>query len=514
VRVCVLAPSPEYLGQAGVRIRYMRISEQLRALGHELTVQVIDHFQSPEQFTHDAYVFSKCYDARCFVIGHLLRAHGRLIGVDMFDDYFSQHGNSRFVGQREWLRGLAEFVDFFLCSTPRMKDVAASYLPGTPGHILNDPFDAFDADAIGRISQANLDETLRRRCIEVAWFGVGDNPHVAVGLRDLHAFGEALALLGRSGMEVNLRILTNRRALGVEGLEMLGRLPVRWSVDEWTVDAERELLGSSLVAFIPVNAQQFSIAKSLNRAVSALTSGTQVLSTGFPLYAPLGQLVYRSAQALLDDLAARRLLLGPHSLPLLRELMTELGDPGQEARACAGFLAGVLAARAGATGLPADAPTLALVHGVRSPAAVHKFTQRIRQLSVASPFCTNGLNYDMRFSFGGDAGEVQVQFSEAARAHVRPELQGRLVRGVSALGRTVRCLPLDALAPELARVLAIGLRCRSRAEQLAAYDDVMLAVAAAVSRLTDVQVLQVSESEPPFLAPRLTPAPALAMAEG
>lgn len=542
MKLCVLAPTQEYLGQAGVRIRYLRIAEHLQALGHELSVQVIDQFKSAAQFNHDAYLFSKCYDGRCHVVTLMLRQNGKLVGVDMFDDYFSQLDDSRFLGHREWLRGMARHLDFYLCSTPRMQDVMSGYLPETPGHILNDPFDAADPGAIAQSALANLERTHAQGELQVAWFGVGDNPHFAVGLRDLLAFSHGLALLDRGRMQVRLRILTNRRALNADGLALLGRLPVPWSVDEWSVEAERQLLASSLVAFIPVNAQPFSAAKSLNRAVSALTAGTQILSNGYPLYQPLSDFVYRRPQDLLADLEDRSLKLRPDTVPGLMDLLATYGDPVREARAFGDFLSGLPQGRphpssaadaklvkpdpanateaqdpllaVGAVGAPA---ILGVVHGVKSSVIVHKFVQRVRHLSIGSPFCSPELNYDLQFLGAGASGDsngrvdamtgpgraegpLTAQFSEFGSTFLRADLAQDLVAGTSATGRPVKSLPVASMWPELAGMVQAGLRCRSRAEKLALYAPVMAAVCELTRCITQGVQPLVSETEPPFRA--------------
>jgi len=315
MKLCVIAPKEGYLEQAGVRIRYRRLADHLPAYGHSLELRVIDDLRGAEDLDADAYLFSKVYDARSYVVARQLRLSGKPMGVDLFDDYFSQTGDSRFTPQRRWLRAMAHWSSFVLCSTPRMKAVAGSYMPGLPAHILNDPYLRLELDRIGDTVRRNFERTLERGEIEVAWFGNGDNPHFPVGLRDVHAFGAVLARLGGTGLKVRLRLLTNLRALTADGLEALARLPVPWVMDEWSLAGEEELLRESLVAFIPVNAQPFSIAKSLNRAVSALSIGTQVLSAGYPLYEPLGEFVYRDPAALLEDFHRGTLRLREETLP-------------------------------------------------------------------------------------------------------------------------------------------------------------------------------------------------------
>jgi hypothetical protein len=104
MKICVIAPKEGYLAQAGVRIRYQRIAGRLETAGHELQIRIIDDLQSVEAFDCDIYLFSKCHDARSQIVARELCRIGKVIGVDLFDDYFSQSRDSRFVRQREWLK--------------------------------------------------------------------------------------------------------------------------------------------------------------------------------------------------------------------------------------------------------------------------------------------------------------------------------------------------------------------------------------------------------------------------
>ncbi len=502
MKLCVVAPSEEYLRLAGVRIRYRRIADHLEALGHALSIELIDNLRSSSQFKDDAYLFSKCYDARSRLIGRLLRGQGRHVGVDLFDDYFSQQDDSRFVCHRDWLHAMAGVADFFLCSTPRMHAVASQFLAGVPGHILNDPFDRADPQRITEACARNLERTLRTDRIDVAWFGVGDNPHFAVGLRDLHAFGHVLARLGRGGRSVRLRILTNRRALDADGLARLQRLPVAWDLDEWSVEAEEALLADSLAAFIPVNAQPFSIAKSLNRAVSALTAGTQVLSGGHALYQPLADLVYRAPEALLADLQAQRLLLREDSVPALLALLDLHGSPLHEAQRCASFLQAIQQ-RSSLPAKNANQPQLGILHGVRSLGVVHQTAQRLKQLSIGSPFSIPTLNYDLRLATLPD-GSLAVHLSDTARARLAPAMQQRLTPAKSITGRDVHELDAAVLPAAATAVLRQHLHLPTRAHKLVAYGPVMQAMQVIALALFPGLDIQASEAEPPFHRPRPT----------
>lgn len=450
MRICVIAPSQQYLAQAGVRIRYQRIAGRLEALGHTLTIQVIDELRGPGLAEHDVYLFSKCYDARAFAVAASLKLGGKQVGVDFFDDYFSQHADSRFIRMREWVRTMSGFADYFLCSTPRMREVMASYMPGKPSHVMNDPFDAFDAEAVGRSIAEKLERARATGRLDILWFGMGDNPHFPVGLDDLAAFGHTLKRLDGGPYEVRLRVLTNKRALGVRGLELLGRLPVAHSLEEWSEAREAEALAASLAAFIPVNGQSFSIAKSLNRAVSALSAGVQILSSGYPLYAGLEPLVYTRPEALLADVERGELALRAETTPLLEGLFDTLGDPAREAARYAEFLEGVLAGAPPSEPAVVGSPPVAIIHGKRSGGDCHKLVQRLGHLSVATPMSPRGLNYDLQFFPAADGAGIDVDISAGAlaRSPIREALEPHLIPVTSASGKPFHRLRLAEVAPE------------------------------------------------------------------
>lgn len=494
MKLCVIAPSAEYLQQAGVRIRYQRIQPALAALGHELVLELIDDFRASTPRVHDAYLFSKCGDARAPLLAASLRQAGKPVGIDLFDDYYSQVGSSRFVPQREWMRSMAPMVDFFLCSTARMHDVASAWL-ACPGHVLNDPFESFDAAAVGDVVEAKLARTQERRQVDIAWFGMGDNPHFPVGLHDLHAFGHMLHQLAGRDHAVHLRVLTNRRALTVAGLERLARLPVPFTLEEWSVEREREVLAQSLVAFLPVNAQNFSTAKSMNRAVTALASGTQVLSAGFPLYEALGDFVYRSPAALLDDIDGNRLALRAQTAGRLGEVFARCADIGEEVRKASAFLEQVIRDTPAPSGRAAPA---GVIHGVRTLPDAHKLAQRLNHLSISSPFSVDKLNYDVRFTADGDGAAVQVEFDSKAWPRLDAAWSGQLAERVSKTGRNVRALDISQLWPADCAPLRDAFARSSQAARLAAYQPAMRAIAAIVERLFPGIRTFVSERESPF----------------
>lgn len=132
MRLGIIIPTEQQKAQAGVRIRYERIKPALQVLGHDLDFIPIQNLASTSKLTHDIYLISKCYDARAILGAQQLQRQGAIVGVDLFDDYFSQLTDSRFVRLRYWLRALLPHCSFILCSTPGMQDIAKAYDPHLP----------------------------------------------------------------------------------------------------------------------------------------------------------------------------------------------------------------------------------------------------------------------------------------------------------------------------------------------------------------------------------------------
>lgn len=402
MKVCIVTPNEDYVTQAGARIRYRRLVEPLRRLGHDLSMRPIGSIRSREDFDADVLLLSKCHDARAALVTRRARRLGIPVGIDLFDDYFSQKGDPRFARLRAWLAAMTETCDFILCSTPAMKAVAAAQAPGLPSHVMNDPFERFDAGALATLLAQKRERVAATGVLEIAWFGTGDNPHFPVGLADVVAFSDQLRALTRAGQPVVLHILTNVRAMSPDALAALARLPVRHTLATWSEAAEAALLERCYAAFLPVNAQPFSVAKSLNRAVTALTAGTQVLSVGYPLYALFADFIYRDPRALVADAGAGEARLRPETLGAFADLLRTLADPQQEASQLADFLAGV----------PAPArltePDIfaAVVHGRESGVAVHDCARTLGALSVASPLMGQPLDYDVRMVAGAEGLDV------------------------------------------------------------------------------------------------------------
>ncbi|WP_417682189.1 hypothetical protein [Roseibium sp.] len=399
MNVCILVGSSEQLKNAGVRIRYERLKSALAPAGHHLDIVPISKFSRLEHFRHDIYVFSKCYDAGSLVIAHHLRASGIPIGVDLFDDWFSHATDSRFTRYRSWLGHFLKLANFVLAASGRIRGVMEAFGSTLPFHVINDPFapDFSPARLIETLNRKQ-DEVVRTGRIRVLWFGIGDNPHFPVGLQDLVAFSDMLAEMRERGLEIRLDILTNRRAMTPERLEMLKRLPVPYELSTWSVQRERDMLNASTASFLPVNYQAFSITKSLNRAVTALCAGSQVLSAGYPLYDRLAPFVYRNAQTFLRDAKSGSMALRETTVPAFTHLLAGVASPAGEAEKLVTFLDRIDPGEPDGKTIAMTRPLAAVIHGSASSWRVHRLAKKLSALSVASPFCGLPLDWDISFA--------------------------------------------------------------------------------------------------------------------
>lgn len=416
MKLAILVPSQEYRSNAGARIRYDRIAPSLSAAGVDLRVTEIGDFD-PLQADVDAVLISKCHDARSLILAAAAAGRGKLVGVDLFDDYFSDRHDSRLVRYRNWLQQLSRDLSFVLCSTNTIAAVAQTYAPDLPMLVMNDPAPAQDIDDVVHRADLKRDEALSSGELRIAWFGVGDNPYFSVGLADLAAFSPVLAQLRQSGLTVALTVLTNRRALTSSAIAALRRIPVEVQLAEWSEAAEADLLDQAQVVFLPVSAQPFSTAKSLNRAFTALAHGCQILSAGYPLYSALDRLIYRNPAHLAADFRGGKLRFSSATKSTYAEAVDAMASPEVEGQRLASFLLGVRPRQV-------EQLPIRLLHGHSTWQEAHQMVRVLGGMSIASPFCCAKLDFDILFRGSSEGLEMLVPGKAPVQVRVHDRAPG------------------------------------------------------------------------------------------
>jgi len=494
MKLTVLIPSEEYKAYAGARIRYGRLLQELTPHGVTLALENIADF-SPDDQSYDVLLISKCHDARALVAAAAACGAGKLVGLDLFDDYFSQEADSRLARYRLWLTQLLPNCHYALCSTPVLQEVVGRYRPDLPVHVVNDPAPEVITHELSDTLAAKLVKARSEQFFRLAWFGVGDNPHFRVGLSDLASFSGILSELAGRGMDVELTVLTNARALTADGLALIREVPVRTRVEEWSEAREEQLLREAFACFLPVSAQPFSVAKSLNRAVSALSAGCQVISAGYPLYEPFDELIYRDAGSLVDDLLLNQMKHSSAGIARYSTLIRKLACAEEEAASLAAFLKRLSPATT------KDSRPIVLLHGHATNGAAHKAVRALGGFSVGTPYCPADFAFDVVFPACGHRTVMLVsdQSAKKATANLPDTPQTARVRFNRKLWKVAEPdQPSDESIPEDAQWYNAPLTF-----QLVTYQSTMASIAARMQKIFGPCRLLLSEnSAVPFSSRR------------
>ncbi|MEH3147683.1 MAG: hypothetical protein PGN34_20590 [Methylobacterium frigidaeris] len=435
MRILFLVPTKQHKSTAGSRIRYDRIKAE--SAYFDVVVQSMDEVSKADLDACEVCVFSKTYSVGAISLAQTLRRQGVVVGVDLFDDYFSQGDDPRLTIFRSWLRRFGPVFQFALCSTPTMRRVIADLAPELPVHIVPDPYAAVDAATVAAAVPRSLERCRSTGVIDVLWFGIGSNPFFPVGLQDLAAYSWSLAELAAGRYEVALKVLTDDASLTPANLMRLKNLPVPHTTETWSVEREREALDRALVAFIPVNGQSFSRAKSPNRALTAISAGAQVLSPGFPLYRDLDSLIYAGAADLLADIERGECRIHPNRIGEVQRAVAGVSD--LDAILVDLFLFLTRRSRAGRRADPGAAEghpgaTDALLFGVEQERQMIHAGAAASVIQIKSPFARVERGYDVRLDLRNDhqldlwmRPEMSRYLAEPLRAKVsEPRQVGKL----------------------------------------------------------------------------------------
>ena len=235
MKIIFIVPSPQWLTAAGVRIRYKRLEPFFEVKGCKICVIPLEDVSERLLQDADVVIISKVFSTDSLYIISLCRTLGIKVGVDLFDDYFSDPKLSVFRKFHDWLELASKIIDFIICSTDRMKSVASEFINPDSIHKINDTKDpnisfSETKDLVDQKSHAVCDG----KYFNILWFGIGDNPYFNVGINDLSNYSNALFQINKLSSFMNLTILTNERALTAKNLTRISRLPMQAKLDIWS----------------------------------------------------------------------------------------------------------------------------------------------------------------------------------------------------------------------------------------------------------------------------------------
>lgn len=251
---------------------------------------------------------------------------GAPVVVDLCDNVFvdGYGGQGKVIGER--LTALCSDIAAMMVPTTALRDtvVAQTGLPSDRVLVVSD---IVETPALlerqrkllrQRVSPLERVRQLWRRPPKpsfgrgpvLLWFGNHGASYADFGMQDLLLFKDALReAADRKGAE--LWVVSNHR----EKFERVAsQLPITSRYFEWTPEIVDVLLGVASVCLVPNSLDPFSLTKSANRAIKALSQGVPVVATPTSAYADLVDAVWlgdasQGLMAYLDGTDTRRLHL-------------------------------------------------------------------------------------------------------------------------------------------------------------------------------------------------------------
>lgn len=122
----------------------------------------------------------------------------------------------------------------------------------------------------------------------ILWFGNHGAPHANFGMLDLLEIRDALETVA-SGFDVELVVISNHREKYEEYIRPL-RIPSRYL--DWSPQLLNQWLGKADVVVVPNTLDPFSVCKSANRSVLAVSQGVPVVATSTAALNPLAPYIH------------------------------------------------------------------------------------------------------------------------------------------------------------------------------------------------------------------------------
>ncbi|ABB33923.1 hypothetical protein [Synechococcus sp. CC9605] len=462
MKALIIYPNKEWMNSGGARIRYKRLEPFIKAKNVELVYKPINKVSVKLLKEVNIAIIVKVYGLDSLRIISFCKSCGIGVGIDLFDDYFSDETLNLLHDKYNWIKIASIMCDFVICSTEKMKEIAAKFVPKKSIHLVKDTCESniLSEETEELISQ-KVNSWKASGHLNILWFGIGDNPYFEVGIKNLANYSNSLFQFRKSFGSITFTILTNERALTQENLSFISNLPIEANVELWSPQLEAKLLREAHVTIIPVSHQQFSIAKSSNRCITALSYGCQVLSNGYNLYSDFTDLIYRSTGELIHHYKHDTLKLNNDSLPGFIDKCNANYNPEAQADNTVRFFK----------------KTLTVKHTVEQVqiTAIH-FNLDKQKLSADFPVDQFPIANAMRLSRSGFCNfgieqynnEYYIQFTDNCHAHIQTKWKEHLEKvhlsNITVLQLNIK--KIKNLAPNIAKDVDRILKYRYREERL------------------------------------------------
>ena len=274
---------------ASIRYRLTMPLEALQARG--VPIERYDPARDPASYR--AIIFSKSQSAEALAIARAARTAGRVVIYDLCDNLFAARAIGRASAARvDRVAAMLRLATHLTFSTATLAEQIRAAVDGlmAPVRVIPDVIDAEPATPAGPSAAraaARLDRFLARHpdALHCIWFGkslgrAAGYVHLARAIAELERFAQR--------HPVTITVQSNDR-LGYWRARSRWRVPacyVPWSLS--TADA---VIARHRVALIPVEINDYTAGKSINRPATALRNGLGVVADPIDSYRELAPFI-------------------------------------------------------------------------------------------------------------------------------------------------------------------------------------------------------------------------------
>ena len=275
---------------ASIRYRLLAPLAALQAAG--VPIERYDPQRGPTGY--GTIIFSKSQSTEALGIARAAKANGCRILYDLCDNLFAAHAvGHASAGRITRLCAMLGLADEAILSTPALLDQITAQLPdlATPCRVIPDVV-TLDADLAptpnwrDRWELGRLNAFLRRNtgALHCVWFGkslgrVSGYVHL----------GRAVDMLARFPHPTTLTVISNDRW---KYMRAASNWPIPCLYLPWRLSTHAAALAKHRVAVIPVESNDYTTGKTMNRPALALLAGLGVVADPLPSYQELAPFVF------------------------------------------------------------------------------------------------------------------------------------------------------------------------------------------------------------------------------
>ncbi|HEY0629396.1 MAG TPA: hypothetical protein VGD23_08710 [Sphingomicrobium sp.] len=276
---------------ASIRLRMLLPMEALRELGYD-----VRPLTGALPADASLVIFSKSLSADALVIAEQAAARGQPIVYDICDNVFEKPSrNDQDEARKQRVRRMMELAKIVTIGTQPLADLLAREVPAIAAktEIIADALEGSrpllaSASLMDRARLWLLRRFLRRNAdaLRLIWFGKCKKGYA--GIEHLDPVVRLLETLPLP-RPVTLTVVSNRR-------KIYRRSASKWQVPKfylpWSLATFDTALRLHDVAIIPVDRNDYTVGKSINRPATALMAGLGVIADPIPAYEELAPFIY------------------------------------------------------------------------------------------------------------------------------------------------------------------------------------------------------------------------------